>query len=158
MKEITFFNTFSIWKVLGVVVLFPMVIFIHLFNIFFYFTNDFHWGFAIAMATTLYIMAVLYVKLFTGMSFLASISFARGTVFLIAFFVVTSMFIANVFLSNEVLMEMIERVVVGDVTKEKMIGDLTMQMTIYVVLFSGMEFLGLLGFFGLSSVIREGTK
>lgn len=84
MKENIFANI-SPLKILGALLAFPAVIQVHIFNITLDLIHDVVWTILISYAITMYIMAVIYHKLFFGFGWWDAIQSARGSIILILF-------------------------------------------------------------------------
>ena len=80
--HITIFTKISIWQVLGAIILFPTMLFFHIWEFTLYLTRDLAWSLFFAQMGTLSIMSVLYEKLFFGVGWLEALHEARGTLFL----------------------------------------------------------------------------
>lgn len=161
MKEAyagTIFNKISFWKVLFVVILFPTVIFTHLFNIFLPITLDYTWSMVLSAFVTQITMVILFIKLFTGSSFLKTLEYTKGTIFLILFFTVVYAFALpsqhDVWeINNEII-----RAIAGEKSVSLVVAEAMFRPMVGLVIIVWMEFFGILAFFSFSSVVREGTE
>ena len=135
----TIFTKISIWQVLGAIILFPSMLFLHIWEYVLFFTRDLVWSLFLTEMLTWGIMSVLYMKLFFGVGWLEALQGARGTIFFQFFLSVVFIFtltgVAPAHLSESNIPETILIIIAAN------------------AIYHGVLFIGLLAFASVVSIV-----
>lgn len=142
--HVTMFTKISILQVLGAIVLFPSMLYLHIWELALFITRDLGWSLFFAQIITLTLMGILYAKLFFGIGWLETFNVVRGTLFL------------QFFLS--VLFIIVLLVIVGDkfYDNASTFKSFVLLLLAYNTIIHGIFFIGMLAYASVSTLIYGG--
>ena len=140
----TIFTKFSIWQVLGAIILFPSMLYLHVWEFALFITRDLGWSLFFAQMITLTLMGILYAKLFFGIGWLETFNVVRGTLFL-------QLFLSVVFIIS--LLAFVGDKFYGNVSA---FNAFMLLMVVDNTIIHGMFFIGMLAYASVSTLVYGG--